>query len=232
MKFKIFITLSVLLFGITIAVGQDKKSQEYDLNPGENISLKTFRLTREATKTLKTITPTETTNTSSGSAKAAATYDAGSITSSEDVSQTGAFTYTIPIKTPPGIKQISPSVSLHYNGQGGNGLPGFGWNLSGVSTITRIGASLHHDGEIDPVDFDQKDRFILDGQRLILISGTYGASGSEYRTETYSNLKVKAYGTSPYGAAYGPAYFIVFYPDGNIAWSSARPGQKKGVGPG
>lgn len=76
----------------------------------------------------------------------------------------------------------------------------------------------HHDNIIDGVDFDSKDRFALDGQRLMLKSGSYGKNGSEYQTEIYSNIKIKAYGTSPYGSSYGPSYFVVFYPDGTRAW--------------
>jgi hypothetical protein len=33
------------------------------------------------------------------------------------------------------------------------------------------------------VNYDDNDRYCLDGQRLIAISGQNGKSGSEYRTE-------------------------------------------------
>ncbi len=135
-----------------------------------------------------------------------------------NVSATGGATYTVPIATPPGIKSVVPEISLNYNGQGGNGIAGYGWNIGGLSTITRVASTDFHDGEIDAIDFDTKDRYALDGQRLMLKSGTYGSNGSEYATEHYSNIKIKAYGTSPYGSAYGPSYFIVFYPDGSRAW--------------
>lgn len=51
----------------------------------------------------------------------------------------------------------------------------------------------------------------------MLKSGTYGADGSEYQTETYSNLRIIARGTSQYGASYGPQFFEVLYPDGSKA---------------
>lgn len=134
------------------------------------------------------------------------------------VSLTGGATYNVPIAVPPGINGVEPAISLSYNSQGGNGLAGFGWNISGISTITRIPSTKFHDNNIDPVDFDNTDRFSFDGQRLMLKSGTYGASGAVYETENYSNLKIISYETSLFGTAYGPLYFVVYYPDGSKAY--------------
>lgn len=72
---------------------------------------------------------------------------------------------------------------------------------------------------LTPVDFDRFDRFAIDGQRLIVKSGTigiYGANGTVYETENYSNIKVTSIGSVSQPAA-GPEYFIVEYPDGSIA---------------
>ena len=52
----------------------------------------------------------------------------------------------------------------------------------------------------------------------MLKSGTYGSNGAEYQTESYSNIKITSHGVSPYGANYGPAYFLVRYPDGSKAY--------------
>ncbi len=131
------------------------------------------------------------------------------------VTKTGAAQYSIPIALPPGINGVVPDVSLIYNSQNGDGIAGYGWNVSGVSQITRLPATKFHDNEIDAVDFDRMDRFALDGQRLILKSGTYGLD-AEYQTEKYSNLKITSHGNSPY-AAHGPKYFLVKYPDGSVA---------------
>ncbi len=133
------------------------------------------------------------------------------------VSLTGGAVYSIPIIVPKGINGVEPTISLNYDSQNGNGLAGYGWNISGVSSISRVSSTKYHDGINDPVDFDNLDRFSLNGQRLILKSGTYGGNGAEYQTENYSNLKILSYGTSPYGANYGPAYFVVYYPDGSFA---------------
>jgi len=136
------------------------------------------------------------------------------------VSLTGGATYDIPIAVPPGINGVVPQVSLSYNSQAGNGLAGYGWNVSGVSVITRIPATKFHDGTIDAVDFDQLDRFSLDGQRLVLksgLNGVYGGEGTKYETENFSNLRITSHGVHHLGLDYGPASFKVEYPDGSFA---------------
>ncbi|QMU63314.1 MAG: hypothetical protein GKR88_02820 [Flavobacteriaceae bacterium] len=152
------------------------------------------------------------------SSRSTSSSEAGSTEGQFSVSLTGAATYQVPFVLPLGIKDVRPSVGLSFSSQAGSGIAGWGWSISGLSSITRIPSTKYHDGTNDGVDFDGNDRFALDGQRLILKSGTYGAAGSIYQTENYSNIKVIAYGTSPYGAAYGPSYFIVFYPNGARAW--------------
>lgn len=137
------------------------------------------------------------------------------------VSLTGGATYNIPIAVPPGINGIVPQIFLSYNSQGGNGLAGYGWNISGVSVITKIPSTRFHDDNIDAVDFDGLDRYAFDGQRLVVKNGTtgvYGANGTVYETESFSNVQITSYGVHPNGANFGPEYFIVEYPDGSIAY--------------
>ena len=135
----------------------------------------------------------------------AQTTVAGTTAGQFSVSETGAATYRIPIQVPPGIAGMEPRLELVYNSQGGNGLLGMGWNLSGLSSIGRCVRTMAQDGVRGGVNYDANDRFCMDGQRLILVSGTYGAAASEYRTEIESFSKITAYGT----AGNGPAYFIV-----------------------
>lgn len=137
------------------------------------------------------------------------------------VSLTGGASYAIPIAVPPGINGVLPQISLTYNSQGGNGLAGYGWNISGISTISRIPSTTFHDGTIDGVDFNSLDRFAFDGQRLVVKNGTngiYGAEGTIYETESFSTVQITSYGVHSSGANYGPAYFIVQYPDGSKAY--------------
>lgn len=130
------------------------------------------------------------------------------------VSLTGGANYSIPIAVPPGINGVVPQVGLVYNSQGGNGVAGYGWNISGVSVITRIPRTKFHDEIMGGVNLDVNDRFVLDGQRLILKSGVYGMAGAEYETENFSNLKIVAYGFTQNPNHF---YFKVYYPDGSSA---------------
>ena len=137
------------------------------------------------------------------------------------VSLTGSANYSIPIAMPPGVNGIAPQISLSYNSQGGNDLAGYGWNISGISVISRIPTTKFHENLIDGVDFNKFDRFAFDGQRLMVKNGTsgvYGASETVYETENFSNVKITSYGAHPSGANYGPAYFIVQYSDGSKAY--------------
>jgi RHS repeat-associated protein len=127
------------------------------------------------------------------------------------VSPTGAATYTIPIWAPPGPKGIQPNISLVYNSQAGNGLLGVGWNLAGLSSISRCNLTYAQDGAPAPVSLATGDGYCLDGQRLRLTSGIYGTDGSTYQTEIANFENVTAHGA----AGNGPAYFTVQTPDGH-----------------
>jgi len=110
--------------------------------------------------------------------------EVGATPGAASVSLTGAATYTIPIWCPPGTNGMTPKISLVYNSQAGNGLMGMGWNISGLSAITRVQKDMYHDGEVAPVDFTTNDRFALDGTRLVLKNGSYGTNTSNYALET------------------------------------------------
>lgn len=107
---------------------------------------------------------------------------------------------------------MTPGLSFMYNSQGENGLLGVGWTISGSSAITRASSTFYHDELIKTVTLDLRDRFTLDGQRLILVSGTYGADGSEYRTENNEFSRIIAYG----GSGTGPEKFKVWTKSGLI----------------
>ena len=125
-------------------------------------------------------------------------YPVGSINGSISVGPTGAASYVVPIDIPPGRNGMKPNLSLVYNSQGGEGLLGLGWALSGLSAVTRVPTDFYHEGYIDVVDFDSNDKFALAGQRLIPIGG------DQYRTENESFSKITLYGSST-----NPSYFKV-----------------------
>lgn len=123
----------------------------------------------------------------------------------------GVATYSVPIAIPPGVSGLLPGLALTYSSQGGQGLAGVGWSISGLSAITRCPQSKPHDGVVRGIKFDLNDRYCLDGQRLMLVSGSYGANASEYRTEQESFSKIVAY-----GAEQGPSYFRVWTKSGQV----------------
>ncbi|HTQ13589.1 MAG TPA: FG-GAP-like repeat-containing protein, partial [Rhizomicrobium sp.] len=128
-----------------------------------------------------------------------------------NVGATGAFTYTIPIAVPPGTAGMVPALSLDYSSQGGDGLEGLGWSLSGLPSISRCPRTLAQDGVHGGVNFDANDRFCLEGQRLIAINnGVYGADGTEYRTEIDGFSRIVSHGV----AGNGPAWFEVWTKSG------------------
>ncbi|CAN7238865.1 FG-GAP-like repeat-containing protein [Polaromonas sp. LjRoot131] len=134
-------------------------------------------------------------------AMAQGTTVAGTMPGQFAVNESGAATYRIPVQVPPGVAGMEPKLELSYNSQGGNGLLGMGWSLGGLSAITRCPRTMVHDSVRGGVNFDMNDRYCLDGQRLILVSGTYGTAGSEYKTELDSFSKIVASGTAGNGVA-------------------------------
>ncbi|WP_315804678.1 MULTISPECIES: FG-GAP-like repeat-containing protein [unclassified Bradyrhizobium] len=128
------------------------------------------------------------------------------------VGQMGAATYSLPIAIPPGSAGMVPSLTLDYSSQGGNGVLGVGWSLGGLPSIGRCQRTVAQDGVLGGVNFDGNDRFCLEGQRLILVSGAYGADGAEYRTEIDAYSKIVSRGI----AGSGPAWFEVRTKAGQI----------------
>jgi hypothetical protein len=128
------------------------------------------------------------------------------------VDASGAATYSVPISAPPGTAGMVPALSLEYSSQGGNGVMGVGWSLAGIPAVGRCSRTLAQDGIKGTVSYDSNDRFCLDGQRLVAISGTYGADGAEYRTEIDNYSRIISHGT----AGVGPAWFEVRTKSGQV----------------
>lgn len=127
------------------------------------------------------------------------------------VSNTGAAVYSIDLKLPNAIGTMMPKLSFVYNSQGSNGILGWAWNLSGLSSIERVGQTKYHDGKVTSVDFEN-DRFVLDGQRLMLVEGSYGANEAVYKTEMDNFDKIVSYTKT--GKC--PQRFVVWKSDGTI----------------
>lgn len=135
----------------------------------------------------------------------------GALPGELNVNDVGAAVYSIPIVLPQGIGNMTPQLAVTYNNQAGNGLMGWGWNISGLSSIVRVGRTFYHDGSQSAVNFSN-DRFMMDGKRLMLCSGDYGGNGSIYKTEIDEMSKIVSF-TDGYT---GPARFVVHKKDGTV----------------
>lgn len=139
------------------------------------------------------------------------------------VDETGSATYSIPLAVVPGRAGVAPEMALAYSSQGGMGVMGRGWAISGASAITRCrqtaeaGDAAALASGSPPLSFDSSDRYCLDGQRLMLVAGSYApnAASMEFRTEIDSFARIRAFNTD---GVNGPNYFVVQAKDGTTSW--------------
>jgi len=136
----------------------------------------------------------------------------GKTPTSQTVSATGAFVYQIPIDIPSGTAGMQPNLSLNYSSQSGSSIAGYGWSISGLSSISRIGKDLIHDEEIQTVQLELSDLFALDGNRMVLSTGVYGQPNSIYKTEAETFVNIEAIGQQ----GEGPEWFRVTLKNGVI----------------
>ena len=127
------------------------------------------------------------------------------------VSGMGAATFSFPIRVPEGINGLQPQLAVTYDSQSGKGIVGTGCSLTGTSAIVRTTTDVAHDGTARGLAYDWTDAFTLDGKRLILVSGTAGEEGAEYRMEddSFSKIQLKT-------AADGTLYFDVLLREGML----------------
>lgn len=133
----------------------------------------------------------------------------GSISGGGNVASGGA-TYSITLVIPPGTNGISPTVSINYHSMAGNGVLGQGWDIGGLSKISRTTRNMYFDNETNPVVMTNSDRFVLDGSRLIAKVGNYGEPNTTYGTESENFVTI----TSKSTQGNGPEWFEVITKDG------------------
>ncbi|MBN7827663.1 hypothetical protein J0A66_20700 [Bowmanella dokdonensis] len=122
----------------------------------------------------------------------------------------------MPIVIPPGRAGMQPQVTLSYSSRGGNDIAGVGFSLSAGGSLSRCPPTMDQDEFASGIQYDLSiDKLCLNGQRLIAVSGTYGASGAEYRTELGSMARVIQLGGSINSLS---AYFKVHLPNNNIQY--------------
>lgn len=120
----------------------------------------------------------------------------GSLGGDVSVSPMGMATYSIPIDVVPGTKGVQPNLAVVYNSSSGRGYLGSNWQLSGLSSITRVQRTQYPDGSIGTVNLDGNDRYALDGAKLMKLSGgDYATTNAKYGTEIENFTRVTLKGT-------------------------------------
>lgn len=127
---------------------------------------------------------------------------------SGELDVSGMASYNVPLDLPKGTAGLQPTIGLNYLSSFSDGLMGIGWNIGGLSAISRTGQNWYFENQSQPVKGDLNDRFMLDGKRLIVTNGyAYGSDESVYGTEIEEFSKITAKGSS--GTERGPAWFEV-----------------------
>lgn len=91
-----------------------------------------------------------------------AVYSVGTPEGTTSVSNSGAAVYSMKIEVPNG-GSLTPQIELSYNSQSsGYGLAGYGFNITGISAITRGGHDLFHDAKQTGVTYTTDDNLFLE----------------------------------------------------------------------
>lgn len=112
----------------------------------------------------------------------------GAIAADFRVDEGGDATYRIPLVVAVGSGGFAPKLALTYTSGGGNGYYGSGVALEGTSAIVPCRPGKEY-GDTD-VPTSTASSFCLDGQRLLLQTGTDRAVNAVYRTEIETFQKV------------------------------------------
>lgn len=140
-------------------------------------------------------------------------YAVGATKGALSVNGMGATEYSLPIKCPDG-GGLTPQVNLVYNSQNaGYGLAGYGFTVSGCSSITRGKKTLFSNGSTAGVTYTASDDLFLDGKRLILLTGSACQEGATYCLEGDPYTKITAHGT--YSGNTATTWFEVKTADGH-----------------
>ncbi|MDZ4077077.1 FG-GAP-like repeat-containing protein [Hydrocarboniphaga sp.] len=118
--------------------------------------------------------------------------EVGSTAGAFEVTPSGSASYTIPITIPPGLGGIEPKLAISFDSQGGDGLLGPRFAISGLSIISRCPGTPSQDGAYSPVAFSSSDRYCLDGARLVAVPSNTG----HFRTELDSLSDIEKFGSS------------------------------------
>ena len=117
------------------------------------------------------------------SPRAQSPYSVGTPKGALSVNDMGAAIYNLKIDLP-SDGGLTPEIGLAYNSQqAGYGIAGYGFNITGLSVITRGGKNLFDDGKRTGVSYTDEDNLYLDGKRLVLESGAAWKDNATYVLE-------------------------------------------------
>ena len=130
----------------------------------------------------------------------------GDFSGQYSVDESGAFNYSIPVVIPPGINGVEPELSLIYNSKSGNGLLGYGWSVSEVSSsISRCRSDFVRDGKVSGTKDSDAFKYCFNGTRMVEVSP------GEYRLENDLTKKIVMQSGSRF-----PLGWVVYSNDGKI----------------
>ena len=133
----------------------------------------------------------------------------GAVTGSFDVGPSGEARYTIPLEVPRGPGGLQPSLAVAYHEGGVDSYLGMGFQLAGLSEITRCAKTIATNAVPVPVTYTASDDFCLDGRRLYRLPDDGGCPKFKTVPDTFAKIigcTVDSY--------YGPDSFEVFTRDG------------------
>ncbi|UHQ55339.1 RHS repeat-associated core domain-containing protein [Microbulbifer sp. YPW16] len=142
----------------------------------------------------------------------------GTLPYSAEVNTRGDAVVSIPVQAAPGVNGLAPSLSIRYSGsryrqRANESLPedilGYGWQIVGGGEIRRC---TKNRALYVKIELDDTDSLCLNGEPLVLISGTHWQTGAKYRTlrESFRLVELKE-------TAEGKPWFEVRSPDGRIS---------------
>lgn len=170
---------------------------------------------------------------------------AGSLEGNTNVDSLGVLSHSIPLAIPPSINGFIPQLALSYNGQSPDGILGIGWDVTGLSSISRCTSLSQGNittpfsakfGEFNPSwslnQVFSNSCFALDGKRMISIydsvENSMNYDKAEFRLENddFSKITVEIAKSSS-GSNQDIKKFIVKQSDGIVREYSARLGTNR-----
>ncbi|MEO1272127.1 MAG: SpvB/TcaC N-terminal domain-containing protein, partial [Myxococcota bacterium] len=109
------------------------------------------------------------------------TEEVGSLPGALSVGPGGEAQYSLPFEFPAGRGGLTPTLSLTYRSDRGNGVAGVGWSLQGVSQLRRCPHTLRLNGVLSTSS--EVTNWCLDGTVLVRVAdGATTNPDPEYRT--------------------------------------------------